>query len=93
MFQGWYNPGTNKFQYGLNPKHAWYNMMGEEIGHGFTISNFQAKNQANLTLDETREGLHLKDDVAFALLTTIICKVLQLKNELDDWIWSIILKY
>jgi hypothetical protein len=22
MFQGWYNPRTNKFEYNLNPEHA-----------------------------------------------------------------------
>jgi hypothetical protein len=44
MFQGWYNPITNKFEYNLDPKHAWYNMMGEEIRQGFTISNLQIEN-------------------------------------------------
>jgi len=61
----------NKFEYGLNPKCVWYNMTGEEIWRGSTPSNFQPKNQANLTLEENNEGPHLKDDVAFALLTII----------------------
>jgi hypothetical protein len=42
-------------------------MMGEEIERGFTINNLQVENQANVTLEETSEGPHLKDDVAFAL--------------------------
>jgi hypothetical protein len=40
MFWGWYNLRTNKFEYSLNLEHVWYNMMGEEIGRGFTISDF-----------------------------------------------------
>jgi hypothetical protein len=39
MFREWYNPKTNKFEYGLNLKHAWYNMMMEEIERLFTISD------------------------------------------------------
>jgi hypothetical protein len=46
-------------------------MMGEEIGQGFTISNFQAENLANLTLGETCEGSCLKENVALTLLTSI----------------------
>ncbi len=52
--------------------------------HEFTISDFQAKNQTNLTLDETREGLHLKDDVAFALLTTISPHMVAMFNKIDN---------
>jgi hypothetical protein len=58
MFQGWYNPRTSKFEHGLNLECAWYNIMGEEVGRGFTMNNFQAKNQANLTLEETSKGPH-----------------------------------
>jgi hypothetical protein len=32
MFQGLFNPKTNKFEYSINPMCAWYNMMGVEIG-------------------------------------------------------------
>jgi hypothetical protein len=34
MFQRWYNFKTNKFEYNLNPKHVWYNMLKEETGQG-----------------------------------------------------------
>jgi hypothetical protein len=43
MFRRWYNPRTNKSKYNLNPEHAWYNMMGEEIRRGFTISDLQVE--------------------------------------------------
>jgi hypothetical protein len=46
-------------------------MMGEVIWQGSTLSNFQLEDQTNLTLEETSEGPHLKDDVAFALITII----------------------
>jgi hypothetical protein len=39
---GWYNPRTNKFEYGLNPKRVWYNMMGEEIVR-YAIFNLKTK--------------------------------------------------
>ncbi len=61
----------NKFKYGLNFECIWYNMMGEVIWQGSTLSNFQLEDQTNLTLEETSEGPHLKDDVAFALITII----------------------
>jgi len=40
MFQEWYNPRTNQFEFTLNSEHVWYNMMGEDIRRGFTISDF-----------------------------------------------------
>jgi hypothetical protein len=40
-------------------------MMGEKIGWGFTINDVQVEDQANLTLEETSEGLCLKHDVVF----------------------------
>jgi hypothetical protein len=83
MFRGWYNPRTNKFAYGLNLKRAWYNMMGEEIGRGFTISNLQVENQANLTLEETSKGLCLKNDVAFALIIAIFLHMVTMLNEIN----------
>jgi len=59
-------------------------MMGEEIGQGFTINDFQAKNQTNLTLEETSERSHLKDDVAFALLTAISLHTIAMLNKIDN---------
>ncbi len=45
------------------------NQAREEIGQGFTgISDFQAEDQANLTLEDINKRLCLKDDVAFTLL-------------------------
>ncbi len=84
MFQGWYNPITNKFEYGLNSKHDWHNTMGEEIKWGFTISNFQLEDQANLTLEKTSERTHLKDDVAFALLIAITPHTITMFNEINN---------
>jgi hypothetical protein len=40
LFWGWYSPRTNKLKYDLNLERAWYNLMGEKIGWGFTISDF-----------------------------------------------------
>ncbi len=84
MFRGWYNPKTNKFEYGLNLERAWYNMMGEEIRQGFTISDFQAKDQANLTLEEINERWCLKDNVTFALLIAISLHTVIMFNKIDN---------
>ncbi len=83
MFQGWYNPRINKFEYGLNLECVWYNMMGKRSG-GFTISNIQAENQANLTLGETSERPRLKDDATFALLTSISFHTVTMLNETNN---------
>jgi len=85
MFQSWYNPRTKKFKYGLNPKCVWYNMMEEEIRQGFTISNFQAVDQANLTLEETSKRPCSKDDATFALLTTISFHTITVFNEINNF--------
>jgi hypothetical protein len=53
MFWGWYNPNINKFEYDLKSERVWYNMLGEEIRWGFTISDLQVEDQTNLTLEET----------------------------------------
>jgi hypothetical protein len=74
----------NKFKYGLNFECTWYNMMGEEIGQGFTPSDFQSKDQANLTLEEINEGPRLKDDVAFTLLIMIFPHMVVMFNDLDN---------
>jgi hypothetical protein len=37
-----------------------------------------------LILEETSEGPHLKDDVAFALLTAIFLHTIVMFNELDN---------
>ncbi len=58
--------------------------MGEEIGQGFTISDLQAKDQANLTLEETNEGSHFKDDVIFVLLIVISPHTIIMLNEIDN---------
>jgi len=86
MFRRWYNPRTNKFEYGLNPKCVWYNMMGEEIGWRFTISTLQIEDQAILTLEETSEGPCLKNDVVFALLITIFPHTVTMFNEIGNLI-------
>jgi hypothetical protein len=83
MFREWYNPKTNKFEYGLNLKHAWYNMMMEEIKQGFTINDLSVKDRANLTLEETNEGPHLKDDPTFALLTAIFPHMVTMLNKIN----------
>ncbi len=60
-------------------------MLGEEIGQGFTdISDLQTEDQANLTLKDTNKGLRLKDDVAFALLTTIYFHMIATLTEIDN---------
>ncbi len=59
-------------------------MMGEEIGQAFTINNLQAKDWTNLTLEETNKGPHFKDDVAFALLTTISPHTITMFNKIDN---------
>ncbi len=82
MFWRWCNPRTNKFEYGLNMKCAWYNIMGEEIGWGFTISNLQPEDQA--TLEEINAKSRLKDDVVFALLTTISLHTVAMLNAIDN---------
>jgi len=84
MFWRWYNRKTNNFEYGRNLKHVWYNMMGEEIRWGFTISDLQAKDQANLILEDTRKGPCLKDDVAFALLIAISPYTITMFNQIDN---------
>jgi hypothetical protein len=53
MFQGWYNPRTNKFEYNLNLEHVQYNIMEEEIKRGFTISDHSNRVRWNLPLDAT----------------------------------------
>jgi hypothetical protein len=59
-------------------------MIREEIVQGFTLgSNFQLKNQTNLTLEETNES-HLKDDATFTLLTIIFPHMVTMFNELDN---------
>jgi hypothetical protein len=61
-------------------------MMGEEIRQGFTISNHQVEDQANLTLEETIEGPRLKNDVVFALLTAISPHIVTMFNEIDNFL-------
>jgi len=61
-------------------------MMGEEIGQGFTISDLQAKDQANLTLEETNEGSHFKDNVIFVLLIVISPHTITMLNEIDNFL-------
>jgi len=61
-----------------------YNMMGEEIKWGFNPIDLQPKNQTNLTLEETSETLHLKYEVAFALLIVVFPRMLIMFNELDN---------
>jgi hypothetical protein len=58
--------------------------LGEEIGQGFTISDFQPKNQAKLTLEEINEGSCLKDDVVFALLTAISPHMVIMLNKINN---------
>jgi hypothetical protein len=84
LFLGWYNLGTNKFEYGFNLEGAWYNMTGEEIRQGFTLNNFHLEDQANLTLEEINERPCLKDDVTFALLIIVSPHTFVLLDELDD---------
>ncbi len=55
---------------------------GEEIRHGFTINNLQAKDQANLTLEEINKGPCLKDDVAFTLLIVISPHIVTMFNRI-----------
>jgi hypothetical protein len=74
----------NKFKYDINPEHVWYDMMGEEIGQGFTPSKLQLEDQANLTLEEINEGPRLKDDLAFTLLITIFLHMVVMFNDLDN---------
>jgi hypothetical protein len=60
-------------------------MMGEEIGRRFTsISNLHFEKVANLTLEETNEGPHFKDDATFALLTTISLHMVAMLNEINN---------
>jgi hypothetical protein len=58
-------------------------MIGE-IGQGFTISDFQTENQVNLTLEETNERSHLKDDVALGLLSAISPHTIAMFNKIDN---------
>jgi hypothetical protein len=60
--------------------------MGEEIGRGFTISDLQIEDQANLTLKEISKGPCLKYDVAFALLTLISPHTIAMLNEIDNFL-------
>jgi hypothetical protein len=60
-------------------------MMGEDIERGFTINDLLAENQANLTLEEINEGPRLKDDVAFALLSTISLHTIAMLNEIHNF--------
>jgi hypothetical protein len=46
--------------------------------------HFQAKNQANLTLEETNERSHFKDDVALALLTSISPHMVVMFNKINN---------
>ncbi len=57
---------------------------GEEIGQRFAISNLQAKDQANLTLEEINKGPRLKDDVAFVLLIVIFPHMVTMFNKIDN---------
>jgi hypothetical protein len=59
-------------------------MKGEEIEQGFTISNLQIENQANLTLEETNKRPCLKNDVTFALLTAISPHTITMFNEINN---------
>jgi len=59
-------------------------MMGEEIKWGFTISDLQAEDQANLILEDTSKGPCLKDDVVFALLIAIFPCMVTMFNEIDN---------
>jgi hypothetical protein len=54
------------------------------LGGGFTPSNFQLEDQANLTLEEINEGPQLKDDLAFTLLITIFPHMVVMFNDLDN---------
>jgi hypothetical protein len=57
---------------------------GEEIKRGFTISDSQVEDQTNLTLEETNERPHFKDDVAFTSLNTIFLHTVAMLNEIDN---------
>jgi hypothetical protein len=58
--------------------------MGEEIGQGFTISDFQVEDQTNLTLKDISKGSHLKNDVTFTLLILIYPHMVVMVNEIDN---------
>jgi hypothetical protein len=61
-------------------------MMGEEIGRGFTINDLKVEDQANFTLEEIKKRPHLKDDVAFALLTALFLHIVAMFNEIDNFL-------
>ncbi len=62
------------------------------MGGGFTISDFQPKDQVDLTLEEINEGSCLKDDVTFALFITIFPHIVTMFNELLNFLgWDVIL--
>ncbi len=52
---------------------------------GVHHNQYSAWNQANLTLEETSEGSHLKDDVVFALLIVISLHTVAMLNGLDNF--------
>jgi hypothetical protein len=59
-------------------------MMGEGIGRGFTPSDLQSKDQANMTLEEINKGPRSKDDVTFTLLIMIFPHMVIMFNDLEN---------
>jgi hypothetical protein len=60
--------------------------MREEIERGFTISDLQCENQANLTLEQTNKRPCLKNDVTFALLIAIFPHTVTMFNDINNFL-------
>ncbi len=68
IFQGWFKPRTNKFEFGPNPHGIWYNSIDDEVKHACKLHNLLEEITHDILVKKISDFQHLKDEVAFAVL-------------------------
>jgi hypothetical protein len=72
IFQGWFNPRTNKFEFGPNPHGIWYNSIGDEVEHACKLYNHLEEITHDLLVKKISDFQRLKDEATFALLVKVL---------------------
>jgi hypothetical protein len=66
-----FNPRTNKFEFGLHPCGIWYNSMGDEVGWVCSLCNLPKEVTHDLLIKNTNNSQCLKNEMTFAFLTKV----------------------
>jgi hypothetical protein len=79
IFTWWFNPRTNKFEFGPNPCGIWYNSMGDEVRH-----DVLDEVSCYLLVDKTSDSQCLKDEMTFALLAKVSFHKVAMVDEINN---------